>query len=296
MILDAFDPVTPAFVVGGPSEPASPLVVCSPHSGRHYPPGFVRASRLDSNALRRSEDAYVDLLVDGAAAVGAASLVANFPRAWLDANREPYELDPRMFRGRLPSFANTRSLRVASGLGAIPRVVADSQEIYDERLGVDEGLARIEGVHRPFHAALRSLVDRARRRFGRAILVDCHSMPSISCASPDGGPRPDFVIGDRYGQSAALPWVQSIEDALRARGRAVSRNRPYAGGYITERHGDPTAGVHAIQVEVNRALYMDEASLSPGAGFAAVKADFDSVWTALDALAHADGFGAIAAE
>ncbi|MBV1704709.1 MAG: N-formylglutamate amidohydrolase [Hyphomicrobiales bacterium] len=296
MILDAFDAVTPAFEVAGPSEPATPLVVCSPPSGRHYPPGFVRSARLDPLALRRSEDAYVDRLIAGAEAAGATCLTANFPRAWLDVNREPYELDPRMFRGRLPSFANTRSLRVASGLGAIPRVVADSQEIYSERMGVDEGMARIEGVHRPFHATLRGLVDRARRRFGLCVLVDCHSMPSISCASPEGGRRPDFVIGDRYGQSSAPVWVGAVEAALRGRGRETSRNRPYAGGYITERYGEPSAGVHAVQVEVNRALYMDEATVTPHGRIAAVTADFDAIWSALRALMDCGGEALVAAE
>lgn len=273
---------SPPFEVLEPRELTSPLVFSSPHSGRVYPARFLAAARLDAAALRRSEDAYVDELFASAGDVGAPLLRAHFPRAYLDLNREPYELDPKLFEGPLPQFANTRSLRVAAGLGTIPRVVADAREIYAGRLSIEEALARIEALYKPYHATLRGLMERAQARFGVAVLVDCHSMPSSSAREPafagrgDKG-RLDFVIGDRYGASAAPGLVDGVEERLRARGRQVQRNRPYAGGFITEHFGRPAAGWHAIQIEVSRGLYMDEATLEESPRFAAVAADLAEV-------------------
>jgi N-formylglutamate amidohydrolase len=270
------------FEVLEPRELASPLVFSSPHSGRVYPAAFLAAARLDAAALRRSEDAYVDELFAAATAVGAPLLRAHFPRAYLDLNREPYELDPKLFEGELPPFANVRSLRVAAGLGTIPRVVADAREIYARRLSVDEALRRIESLYKPYHASLRGLMERAQERFGVAVLVDCHSMPSSSAREPSLAARGDkrrldFVIGDRYGASAAPGLVEGVEERLRARGHHVQRNRPYAGGFITEHFGRPAAGWHAIQIEVSRGLYMDEATLERGPRFAAIAADLAGV-------------------
>jgi N-formylglutamate amidohydrolase len=182
---------------------------------------------------------------------------AHFPRCYVDVNREPYELDPRMFEGRLPSFANTRSMRVAGGLGTVARVVGDAHEIYDQRIPVDEALTRIEGLYKPYHRALRRLITGMHRDFGAAILIDCHSMPSVA-GNKDDRPRADFVLGDRYGTSCVPVIAEAIETALSGYGHSVSRNKPYAGGFITEHYGNPSVGVHAIQLEVNRALYMDE--------------------------------------
>jgi N-formylglutamate amidohydrolase len=265
-----------------PRELTSPLVFSSPHSGRVYPARFLAAARLDAAALRRSEDAYVDELFASAGEVGAPLLRAHFPRAYLDLNREPYELDPKLFEGRLPEFANTRSLRVAAGLGTIPRVVADAREIYAGRIPIDEALRRIEALYKPYHAMLRGLMERAQERFGVAILVDCHSMPSSSAREPSLAGRGDkrrldFVIGDRYGASAAPGLVEGVEERLRARGHQIQRNRPYAGGFITEHFGRPAAGWHAIQIEVSRGLYMDEATLEKGPRFAAIAADLAEV-------------------
>jgi N-formylglutamate amidohydrolase len=204
--------------------------------------------------LRRSEDSFVDDLVRPCVGIGAPLLRARFPRAYLDVNREPYELDPQMFEGRLPDFANTRSLRVAAGLGAIPRVVGDAQPIYRGPIPVAEGLARIAALHGPYHARLAELMDHAHERFGFAILLDWHSMPSSSVEAGAG----DIVLGDRFGSSAAGWIVDTLERSLRDSGLGVRRNKPYAGGYITERHGTPTQGRHAVQIEINRALYMDE--------------------------------------
>jgi N-formylglutamate amidohydrolase len=242
------------FEVVEPVEIETPIVLDSPHSGSRYPRKFLEASRLDAMTLRRSEDCFVDELVAPCVAIGSPLLRARFPRAYLDVNREPYELDPQMFDGRLPDFANTRSLRVAAGLGAIPRVVGDAQPIYRGPIPVAEGLARIAALHRPYHARLAALIERARERFGFAILLDFHSMPS---SSVDGGGC-DVVLGDRFGSSAAGWVLDTLEQTLRDSGLGVRRNKPYAGGYITERHGAPIQGRHAVQIEINRALYMDE--------------------------------------
>jgi N-formylglutamate amidohydrolase len=242
------------FEVVEPVEIETPIVLDSPHSGSRYPRKFLEASRLDAMTLRRSEDCFVDELVAPCVAIGSPLLRARFPRAYLDVNREPYELDPQMFDGRLPDFANTRSLRVAAGLGSIPRVVGDAQPIYRGPIPVAEGLARIAALHRPYHARLAALIERARERFGFAILLDFHSMPS---SSVDGGGC-DVVLGDRFGSSAAGWVLDTLEQTLRDSGLGVRRNKPYAGGYITERHGAPIQGRHAVQIEINRALYMDE--------------------------------------
>ena len=266
----------PAFEVLRPAHPAVPLVFNSPHSGAVYPQAFLDASRLDPLTLRKSEDCFVDALFAPVLQRGAPLLRAHFPRAFLDVNREPYELDPRMFEGRLPSFANTRSMRVAGGLGTIARIVGDQQEIYARKVPVAEALDRIERLYKPYHRALRSLLQEQQRRFGLAILIDCHSMPSVG-HHRDEGKRADIVIGDRFGTSAAPFFVELVENALRTRGYRVGRNRPYAGGFITEHYGTPSNAIHAIQIEVNRGLYMDERTLTPHAGFAKLQADLDGM-------------------
>lgn len=279
----------PPFVVVEPERLTSPLVVSSPHSGSVYPQRFLASSRLDALALRRSEDCFVDELFGGAAGLGAPLIHARFPRAYLDLNREPYELDQRMFEAKLPPFANTRSVRVAGGLGTIARVVGDSQEIYAARLDVREALARIERLYKPYHAALRRLLDRATARFGVAVLVDCHSMPSLPSgfAGTDKRFKTDFVVGDRYGTSSDTDFVEALETALRGHGYLVQRNKPYAGGFITEHYGQPQAGVHAIQIEVNRALYMDERQFARLERFERITADMTRVLSSLgEVLSH----------
>jgi N-formylglutamate amidohydrolase len=264
------DDVDPPFEIIEPVRLSTGVVFNSPHSGRVYPTSFLAASRLDSLSLRRSEDAFVDDLFSGVVARGAPLMRAHFPRAFLDVNREPYELDPRMFSGRLPHFANTRSARVAGGLGTIARVVADAEEIYARPLAVDEALQRIERYHKPYHRSLRAVLARARDAFGAALLVDCHSMPSAVRGMTDRT-RADFVIGDRYGTSCAPEVVDVVHETLTAAGFVVLRNKPYAGGYITELYGTPAVGIHAVQVEVNRALYLDEVRCEPSSGFAALR-------------------------
>ena len=261
--------------------PASALVFSSPHSGSVYPESFLAASRLDPLTIRRSEDAFVDELFAGAIHTGAPLLRAHFPRAYLDVNREPYELDPRMFDGRLPAGSNTRSVRVAGGLGTIARIVGEAQEIYHSSLPVAEAINRIETLYRPYHRALRDLLDLAWRRHGAAVLVECHSMPSSAWLSAanrqDEAHRADFILGDRYGTSCHPGISAWLETALEAMGYSVRRNKPYAGGYITETYGAPAMGVHAIQIEINRNLYMDEARLEKHGGFAVIARDLEKL-------------------
>ncbi len=300
----------PPFDVLGPDVPGCPLVLSSPHSGNLYPRRFLERTKLDLGVLRRSEDAFVDDLFSGAGAIGAPLIRARFPRAYLDVNREPYELDPRMFEGSVPAYANTRSVRVAGGLGTIPRVAGQAQEIYASRLPIDEALGRIEKLHKPYHRRLRTLVERARNKFGVAVLIDCHSMPSgvapprgpspvaPGSARPETGRRPEIVVGDRFGTSCASALVDLVVDALERLGYCVARNKPYAGGYITEHYGRPSTNCHAMQIEISRALYMDERAICKSEKFAATRADMTKVLAALAAMVGtgADLFPRAAAE
>jgi N-formylglutamate amidohydrolase len=279
-IQDDFDPPYEAIE---PAECRGPVLFNSPHSGRVYPRAFLLASRLDLSTLRRSEDSFVDDLIAGIAARGHPIMKAHFPRCYVDVNREPYELDPRMFEGRLPSFANTRSMRVAGGLGTVARVVGDAQEIYSQRIPVDDAIRRIEGLYKPYHRSLRRLFTRVHRDFGAAILIDCHSMPS-SAGSKDERPRSDVVLGDRYGTSCIAAVAETADATLRAQGYSVSRNKPYAGGFITEHYGNPAAGLHAIQLELNRALYMDERRFERSPSFGQLAADLETLAENLAAI------------
>ncbi|MDP3524175.1 MAG: N-formylglutamate amidohydrolase [Hoeflea sp.] len=260
------------FEIRRPAHQTEPFVFNSPHSGRVYPESFLKMSRLDRMSIRRSEDHYVDDLFAGVIQLGAPLLAAQFPRAWLDVNREPYELDPRMFDGALPPFANIGSMRVAGGLGTIPRLVAENMDIYRDRLSVEEGLSRIERVYRPYHATLRRIIAQTHVQFGKAILIDCHSMPA-NVRVAGGQPRPDIIIGDRYGASAAHDLSRAAVSFLSELGYRVVRNKPYAGGFITEHYGRPARGLHALQIEVNRGLYVNEATLERTTGFDLLKAD-----------------------
>jgi N-formylglutamate deformylase len=270
------DELDPPFDIVEPDEMAGPVLFNSPHSGAIYPTAFLAHSRLEISTLRRSEDTYVDELIAGVVHRGFPMMRAHFPRCYVDVNREPYELDPRMFDGRLPSFANTRSMRVAGGLGTVARVVGDAQEIYDSRISVDEAMRRIEGLYKPYHRALRRLFTKVHRHFGAAVLVDCHSMPS-NAGQKDERPRPEFVIGDRYGTSCVGIVADCVERTLRELGYTVSRNKPYAGGFITEHYGNPAAGLHAVQLEINRALYMDERRFERSPHFETLAVDLETL-------------------
>ncbi len=281
--LAANDAAVSPFEIAGVIEgvaPKTPLIFCSPHSGRVYPAEMMAASALNSAEIRRSEDAFVDSLIEGAAAHGAAVLVNRYARAFVDVNREAYELDPAMFEDQLPDFAIARSARVAAGLGAIARIVADGQEIYTRKLTFAEARGRIEAVHVPYHAALARLVESAKAAFGQAILIDWHSMPSAAGRSASGRGA-DFVLGDRFGQSCGGRVVELVERTLRLSGYRVARNNPYAGGFTTEHYGRPSEGVHALQVEIDRSLYLDEATLEANSGFGGLKADLNALFAVL---------------
>ena len=278
---------SPAFEIVEPAEWRAPVIFNSPHSGSDYPDDFLTASRIDVATLRRSEDSFMDELIGHLSARGFPTVRVNFPRSYVDVNREPYELDPRMFSGRLPSFANTRSMRVAGGLGTIPRVVGDGQEIYRDRIAVDDALARIEALYKPYHRALRRLINKVHQAFGAVVVVDCHSMPSIG-VSRDEPRRPDVVIGDRYGTSCAPLLPDTVEATMRRLGYSVGRNKPYAGGFITEHYGNPASGLHTIQLELNRAIYMDERRRERTARFAQVAADFAALADALATVPFGD--------
>lgn len=257
-----------------PRRQTLPIVLNSPHSGRVYPKRFLAASHLDPLTLRRSEDSFVDEIFEGAVAHGAPLLKAHFPRAYLDVNREPYELDPAMFHDPLPAHVNTRSHRVAGGLGTIARIVADQTEIYKMRLPFSEAEARIRDIYMPFHETLRLLLETTFQHFGKAILIDCHSMPSapgVTCGSDQN--RPDIVLGDRYGTACAPALIDRTETILQSMGYRVARNNPYAGGFNTEHYGAPSLGLHALQIEINRTLYMNETSLERTAGLTQLSKD-----------------------
>ena len=272
--------LAPPFTVARPEGLKVPLVFNSPHSGRIYPKAFLAASRLDSMTLRRSEDAYVDEQFAFVTGLGAPLLYAHFPRAYLDVNREPYELDPVLFRDGLPHYANTQSVRVVGGLGTIARIVSESDEIYREPLLVGAALDRINRLYTPYHETLSGLLEQAKHDFGFSVLIDCHSMPS-NPITEQGGMRPDFVLGDRFGTSCSGELIRLAAGQLKAQGYAVALNKPYAGGYITEHYGRPHKGHHALQIEINRALYMDEASFEKSAGFSRLCGNLEAMVHAL---------------
>src|SRR6201991_564083 len=277
---DPRDELDPPFEIVEPASCRGPVLFNSPHSGSTYPHEFLLLSRLDIRTLRRSEGSFLGELIGAVVRHGYPLMHAHFPRCFVDVNREPYELDPRMFEGRLPSFANTRSMRVAGGLGTIARVVGDAQEIYRERLAVEDALGRIEALYKPYHRALRRLINPAHQAFGTVILVDCHSMPSVG-VSRDEPRRPDIVIGDRYGTSCASLLPDLVEDIMNGLGYSIGRNKPYAGGFITEHYGNPASGLHTVQLELNRAIYMDERRRERGPRFAQVATDFAALADAL---------------
>ncbi len=247
-----------------PEQQTAPLIFSSPHSGSNYKQEFLDASRLDAFDLRRSEDSYVNELFEFAPYHGAPLLHALFPRAYIDPNREPYELDPDMFYDALPAHVKTRSDRVRAGFGTIARVVANGAEIYHDKLYFSDAKTRVQAYYTPYHATLRNLVDETRMRFDLAILFDCHSMPSIGGPNDRdaGRPRADIVLGDRFGTACAAEVTDHAEMTLSGLGFSVARNDPYAGAHTTSHYGRPTDGVHALQIEINRSLYMVEAQYS----------------------------------
>jgi N-formylglutamate amidohydrolase len=269
----------PAFETIRPRRLLAPLVLNSSHSGRDYPQRFLDMTRLDHLSIRQSEDAWVDELFGRAPHLGVPLLRAHFPRAYLDVNREPWELDPAMFVEPLSERFNTTSPRVAAGLGTLARVVAENKPIYRERLTLDDARMRIEGIYQPYHATLQRLLSEAMASFGVAILIDCHSMPRLSRSGDR--PAPDVVLGDRYGTACAAGIIDLVETVFAGAGLKVARNRPYAGGFCTRAYGRPQHGVHAVQIEISRHLYMNEVTLAKHDGFAAMRQIADRLTLAL---------------
>ncbi|MEL7172741.1 MAG: N-formylglutamate amidohydrolase [Pseudomonadota bacterium] len=281
------------FEIHLPDQALSGVVFSSPHSGREYPADFVAASRLGRHALRASEDVLVDALFAGAPAAGAPLIAARLPRAWLDLNRAPTELDPALVEGVSAQGLNQR---VAAGLGVVPRVVAEGAAIYNGKITLEEAQSRIAGFHVPYHTALEELLASARAQHGRALLFDCHSMPAdaLRAAPRVRGRSPDIVLGDRFGAAAGRSVVAATQAAFERAGFLVGRNTPFAGGYITQRYGRPARGVEAVQIEINRALYLDSRSLEPLPGFEALRARIDRV--VRDLVAAGPSLGTVAAE
>jgi N-formylglutamate amidohydrolase len=250
------------YSVFAPDGPGLPLVVASPHSGRLVPPSFMAVTRLNGLSLRKSEDCFIDEIFAAAPRLGAPLLCARFARAFLDANREAYELDPDMFLDDLPSYVNTRSSRVSAGLGTIARVVAEGEEIYQYKLLFAEALERISAYYVPYHSALTHLLDTTCARFGHCVLVDAHSTPSTALARERErrNRHVDIVLGDGFGCTCNEAVIRTATGVLRDRGYSVVHNTPYAGGFTTRHYGQPEHGVHALQIEINRDLYMDEAT------------------------------------
>ena len=275
----------PSWRLLAPAEQTAPVVFASPHSGRDYPPEFIAASRLNVVSLRGSEDAFIDEIFAAAPDFGAPLLCARFPRAYVDANREAFELDPAMFTDPLPDYVNTRSPRIAAGLGTIARVVTDGEDIYHEPLRFEDALGRIEALYLPYHKALQGLLQATQERFGGCLLVDCHSMPSGQLAPElgdgDGNKPADMVLGDCFGTSSAPAVTDIAKAALEASGFTVALNKPYAGGFTTRHYGRPREGVHVLQVEINRALYMDEKLVRRGPGLPALKCRLGPLMRAL---------------
>lgn len=274
----------PPVVVLRPLVHRAPLVFASAHAGRHYPASFVEQARLDFVGLRRSEDGFVDELFQAAPSLGAPLVVANFPRAFCDANREKWELDPAMFTRPLPEWVNTTSARVGAGLGTIARIVASGETIYRHKLEFSEAEARMEGFWQPFHDALAGEIDQTRARFGHCLLVDCHSMPGTSQGR---GERADIILGDAHGTTCAPRIMRKLEERLTAMGYRVRRNDPYAGGYITRHYGRPREAVHAVQIEICRSLYMDERKIERLPVFGQVQERFSRL---ISFLIDAGGF------
>lgn len=263
------------------------VVFASPHSGRDYGDSFLRRACIDPLTLRSSEDAFVDQLFSAAPLVGAPLLLARAPRAYVDLNRSPDELDPAVIDGARPVAHNPR---IASGLGVVPRVVSGARAIYRGKLSMAEARRRIDSCWHPYHRTLQTLLDESLQMFGQAILIDCHSMPheAMDGIARRGAPRPDVVLGDRFGASACSDLVDQVEEAFRAAGLNTVRNSPFAGAFVAQHYGRPSRNQHVIQIEIDRALYMDERLIRPTANFAALQHSLSGVIARVAAIGRAD--------
>ncbi len=276
-----------AFDLTRPAARTTSVVFASPHSGRSYPAQFLSRAALDEKQIRSSEDAFVDQLFSVAPDHGAPLLAARVPRAFVDLNRSADELDPALIEGVVGRAHNPR---IASGLGVIPRVVAGGRPIYRGKISMGEAGERLLNSWRPYHEALQALLDESHSQFGEAILIDCHSMPheAIELVGGQGALRPHVVLGDRFGAAAAPRVVEKIEAAFVSAGLRVARNMPFAGAYITQAYGRPSRRQHAIQVEIDRSLYMDEARIEPHSGFEAFRELLGEVIASVSELGRPD--------
>jgi len=259
-----------------PVQQTAPVIFSSPHSGRIYPADFLDLARLDKKAIRRSEDCFVDEIFAKAPHYGAPLLKALFPRAYVDPNREPYELDPTMFKEPIPNYANKYSPRVAAGLGTIARVVANGSEIYENKLNFREANERIDRCYYPYHSALEDLINNTQEIFGYCILIDCHSMPSVIETNESNigfRNQVDFVLGDSHGRSCSPALTMMVEKIVSDMGYSVVRNSPYSGGFITRNYGKPADGIHALQIEIKRGLYMNEHNYTRNSGMSEIMQD-----------------------
>jgi N-formylglutamate amidohydrolase len=259
-----------------PDRRETPAIFSSPHSGRDYPAALMARTSLDERAIRSSEDAFVDLLFGAAPRAGAPLLAARAPRAWIDLNRAADELDPALIDGVMRPQHNPR---VSSGLGVIPRVVANGRAIYRAKLTLPEAQSRIDRLWHPYHDALRGLIEESLDLFGQAVLIDCHSMPheAIEAHGRPGHPRPEVVLGDRFGAAAGREVMEAVEESFAAAGLRVARNAPFAGAYIAQAYGRPSRGQHVVQIEIDRALYMDEVRIEPRPDYEAFQTLMDGV-------------------
>ncbi len=279
---------TAAYAILAPDRQTVPLVFASPHSGRDYPDEFLAQSRLDVIEIRRSEDAFVDELFTAAPEFGAPLLKALFPRAYMDPNRRSSELDSEMFADALPQHITIASPHLAAGLGCIARIITSGEKIYHGKLLYEDAKRRIETYYDPYHQALEGLLEKTRERFGGCLLIDCHSMPSIGgpMDKDTGNRRVDMVLGDSHGNACAPEITTVAEKALTRMGFVVTRNNPYAGGYTTRHYGKTENGIHALQIEINRALYMDELTIQRGPGLPALKQQIGYLIKALAAASR----------
>ncbi len=265
-----------AFHLMHPQRRTTSVVFASPHSGCEYPQSFLKRTNLNEHTIRSSEDAFVDELFAAAPRYGAPLITAGAPRAFVDLNRSEDELDPALIEGVKKVGHNPR---VASGLGVVPRVVANGMAIYSGKITQEEAQRRIDGYWRPYHEALRRELDLAHQSFGQAILVDCHSMPheAMDSVTRSGARRPDVVLGDRFGAAADESVMDRIEAAFQNAGLSVMRNTPFAGAYVTQAYGRPARGFHAIQIEIDRAIYMDEDLIRPNGRYPSFKRQLEGV-------------------
>lgn len=258
------DAEAPPYHVARPLTGRAPVLFTSPHSGSHYPETMLGQLRVPLIDLRRTEDAFVDELFAAAPSLGAVMIHASHGRAYVDLNRDARELDPAMFEDGAPRPAAVTSARVEAGLGCLPKIAARGEPIYAGQLTRADGERRLARVHDAYHERIQAEIARLTAQWGRAVLIDCHSMPS---QQPGRKPLPDIVLGDRFGSSCHGRLTETAERLFRSLGFSVARNAPYAGGYTTRRYGRPRQGAHALQIELNRSLYMDEIRVARGRGF-----------------------------